>query len=223
MEVKNFLICFESLKTEQKYQLQIYYCDSKNKYNHSTNIKLDDYVYDALSLDTNELVYFDGKVKFLNLDRCETRSINNTIFDFNLNKNKRYNIICKLDNNHILIPDNKYFYIINIMNYNIVKKISHQEKYLVISGIKSDSNGNIMILKKPKGIKICKPTFMVVNEYDYFIIYKYNNFNLEKTFELKESDCRIKSFHKYPDNQIVFFMYSRQDESKYIRTLIINS
>lgn len=81
-----------------------------------------------------------------------------------------------------------------------------------------------MVLKKYNyHIRICKGYNFKRMFYDYFAIYRINNnFNLEKKYEIKESEYKIESFHKYPDNQIVFQMSSRTDNSKYIKTLIVN-
>ena len=225
LEIKNCLFCFEEstdFQEGKKEQIQIYYNNSNNNYTHSTTIKVENYIYDALYLSTNELVYFDGKVKFLNLDKFNRRNIDNTFY-FDYDSIKNNNIICNLDNNHILIVDDKYFYIINILNYTIIKKISQIDNFL-IKGLKNDSNGNIMVLKKYNyHIRICKGYNFKRMIYDYFAIYRINNnFNLEKKYEIKESDYKIESFHKYPDNQIVFQMSSRDDNSKYIKTLIVN-
>ena len=221
IEIKNDLFCFETSSLSEggvkSYQIQIYnYNLNNNNYNHSTTLKVGNYVIDSLYLDTNELVYFDGKVKFLNLDTWNTKNVeDNFIFDNYLKDN---NIICKLDNNHILVCDNKFFYIINIVNYTIDKKINNHIDNIFIKSMKNDSKGNIMVLMVDNPhLRICKPTFY--KKKDYFIIYKYNNLNLEKVFELEESNFRINCFHKYPDNQIIFYMSSRVDESKYIKTL----
>ena len=225
LEIKNCLFCFEESTDNQegkKEQIQIYNNNSNNNYSHSSTIKVENYIYDALYLSTNELVYFDGKVKFLNLDTFNIRNIDNTFyFDYDLIKNNH--IICNLENNHILIVDDKYFYIIDILNYTIIKKISQIDNFL-IKGLKNDSNGNIMILKKyTSHIRICKGYNFKRMIYDYFVIYRINNnLNLEKKYEIEESDCKIESFHKYRDNQIIFQMSSRSDNSKYIKTLIVN-
>ena len=220
LEIKDDLFCFE-----EETNIHIYHYNSNNEYTHSTNVVFHSFFYSPIYFDTNELIYIsNNKITFLNLETWNNDYIQDILSLF---YNYKEDIICKLNNNKMLVADNNYFYVIDILNHNIVSKILHENNninnnYIVLKKLKSDEEGNIMMLKcKNPSIKICVNDFLTsLKVKDIFSIYKYNNLNFEKSYEMNEKEFRIQRFIKNSDNEIIFDL--TENETHYIKTLNIN-
>ena len=144
LEVKEDLFCFY-----YKTNVHIYHYNSNKEYTYSTNIVFHSYFYSPVYFDTNELIYIsNNKITFLNLETWNNDYIQDILSLFY--NNYKEDIICKLNNNKMLVADNNYFYVIDILNHNIVSKILHENNninnnYIVIKALKSDEEGNIMM------------------------------------------------------------------------------
>ena len=220
LEVKEDLFCFY-----YKTNVHIYHYNSNKEYTYSTNIVFHSYFYSPVYFDTNELIYIsNNKITFLNLETWNNDYIQDILSLF---YNYKEDIICKLNNNKMLVADNNYFYVIDILNHNIVSKILHENNninnnYIVIKALKSDEEGNIMMLKcKNPSIKICvNDFFSFLKVKDIFSIYKYNNSNFEKIYEMNEKEFKIQRFIKNSNNEIIVHLIG--NESTYIKVLNIN-
>lgn len=221
LEIKDDLFCFE-----EEANIHIYHYNSNNEYTHSTNVLFHSFCYSPIYLDTNELIYIsNNKITFLNLETWNNEYIEDIL---SLSYSFCDDIICKLNNNKILVADNNYFYVVDILNHNIISKIEYENNnintnnYIVIKGLKSDEKGNIMMLKgKNHSLKICKGGLLSsLKVKDIFSIYKYNNLNFEKIYEMSEKGFRIHRFIKNSDNEIIFDL--TENESHYIKVLNIN-
>ena len=219
LEIKDDLFCFE-----EETNIYIYHYNSNNEYTHSTNVVFHSFFYSPIYFDTNELIYIsNNKITFLNLETWNNEYIQDIL---SLSYSFCDDIICKLNNNKILVADNNYFYVVDILNHNIISKILYENintnYYIVLKGLKSDEKGNIMMLKgKNPGLRICKGGFLTsLKVKDIFSIYKYNNLNFEKSYEMNEKEFRIQRFIKNSNNKFIFDL--TENEINYIKALNIN-
>ena len=148
----------------------------------------------------NEFIFlFTHKLKFFDK---KTFNLKHEITNEDFHLDFQRDVLCLLDDNHVLIGTHKNLYILNINNYEFVSIIRHDNIIKGINTIKKDLNGNVVLTANNshniKGFFTPK---------DFLIVYKYNKNKkkLEKIYDDTLSE-RIIDFVCLNENKIAFIL-----------------
>ena len=169
-----------------------------NKKNNFVINKNNSIFFDAEYLpQKNEFIFLEtNKLKFL---EKETFNLKHEITNEDFHLDFQRDVLCLLDDNHVLIGTHKNLYILNINNYEFVSIIRHENIIKGINKIKKDLNGNIILAANNSyNIKGFFPPK------HFLIVYKYNTNEkkLDKIYDDTLSMERIIDYVCLNENKI---------------------
>ena len=172
--------------------------DKKNNFVINNNSMFFDVEYlpqknEFIFLTNNKLKFYDG----------ETFNLKHEITNDDFHLDFQRDVLCLLDDDHILIGTHKNLYILNINNYEFVSIIRHDNIIKGINKIKKDLNGNIILTaNNTHHIKGFFPPK------HFIIVYKYNKNEkkLDKVYNETLTNERIIDFSCLNENNIAFVL-----------------
>jgi len=149
----------------------------------------------------NEFIFLtNNKLKFYDREKFNLKhEITNEHFHLDFERD----VLCLLDDAHVLICTHKNLYILNINNYEFVSIIRHDNIIKGINKIKKDLNGNIILTaNNTHHIKGFFPPK------HFLIVYKYNKNEkkLDKIYNETLTNESIKDFACFNENNIAFVL-----------------
>ena len=149
----------------------------------------------------NEFIFLiNNKLKFY---ERETFNLKQEITNDDFRLDFQRDVLCLLDDDHILIGKHKNLYILNINNYEFVSIIRHDNIIKGINKIKKDLNGNIILTaNNTHHIKGFFPPK------HFLIVYKYNTNEkkLDKVYNETLTNERIIDITCLNENNIAFVL-----------------